>query len=572
MAGKRHPLATRKRGTSKSVERSQHVEAERLANFRYCGEQVGKAKTRKQRRARAAPSEDATTARTAAAVAIRPVEAGSRSVESVPQRRVGLAILGGALVVGLALRVWLSLTDDGIYWPDEIYQSLEPAHRLVFGYGLVAWEFKEGARNWALPGLIAGVLKVASVIGLDDPRAYLTFLRFTLSVASLGAALGAYLLARAYGGGTLAASAGAALIALAAPAIYLGPRALSEVPSAATIPLGFALALWPRAGMRRHAVGTSLLGISVLFRLQNGLFAAGLVAILAARRQWRQAIEASIVLAVWVGFLGLLDQLTWGGWFASVFNYISFNLDPVRTAIFEKPPADYYLLVILTSMGLGAIALIALAAFGATRAPGITLVAVGFVLVHSAIAHKELRFVLPALPMFASVAGLGVQRFLDRRGGRTWEAAAFVGAVLVCALVSAATFRQLTFRDVGQSVTRGYFDVDGKAQVVSASESAFDQPGPLNRMLLAAYRQKDLCGLKVEPLSLIYTGGYSYFHRAVPLYGIDSTIADSSYFNFVIALGTVRAGDVRASDGGFSLVKVRASCTPDPAFYGAFGR
>ena len=32
------------------------------------------------------------------------------------------------------------------------YQSLEPAHRLVFGYGMLAWEFIEGARNWALPG------------------------------------------------------------------------------------------------------------------------------------------------------------------------------------------------------------------------------------------------------------------------------------------------------------------------------------------------------------------------------------------------------------------------------------
>ena len=41
------------------------------------------------------------------------------------------------------------LTDDGIYWPDEIHQSLEPAHRLVFGYGLIAWEFSDGARNWA---------------------------------------------------------------------------------------------------------------------------------------------------------------------------------------------------------------------------------------------------------------------------------------------------------------------------------------------------------------------------------------------------------------------------------------
>ena len=62
-------------------------------------------------------------------------------------RRIGLALLAAVLAIGAALRVWLSFHDDGIYWPDEIYGSLEPAHRLVFGPGLISWEFIEGARS-----------------------------------------------------------------------------------------------------------------------------------------------------------------------------------------------------------------------------------------------------------------------------------------------------------------------------------------------------------------------------------------------------------------------------------------
>src|ERR1700694_1797806 len=46
------------------------------------------------------------------------------------------ALLAAVLALGALPRVFLALTDDGIYWPDEIYQTLEPAHRLVFGYGL----------------------------------------------------------------------------------------------------------------------------------------------------------------------------------------------------------------------------------------------------------------------------------------------------------------------------------------------------------------------------------------------------------------------------------------------------
>lgn len=65
------------------------------------------------------------------------------------------ALLAVALVSGAAVRLWLALTDHGIYWPDEVYQSVEPAHRMAFGYSMVAWEFVVGARNVLLPGLIA---------------------------------------------------------------------------------------------------------------------------------------------------------------------------------------------------------------------------------------------------------------------------------------------------------------------------------------------------------------------------------------------------------------------------------
>ena len=44
-----------------------------------------------------------------------------------------------ALLVACALlRFIVAVADQGLIWPDEIYQSVEPAHRLVFGIGLPA--------------------------------------------------------------------------------------------------------------------------------------------------------------------------------------------------------------------------------------------------------------------------------------------------------------------------------------------------------------------------------------------------------------------------------------------------
>src|SRR5256712_11936660 len=110
--------------------------------------------------------------------------------------------------------------------------------------------------------------------------------------------------------------------------IYLAPRALSETASALPVVLGFSVALWPGAGRWKRVLGASLLGGAVLLRLHDAVFCAGLLGIFAGRRQFRAALEASAVLAVWAFLYGLIDRVTWGGWFHSVFTYVSANLSP----------------------------------------------------------------------------------------------------------------------------------------------------------------------------------------------------------------------------------------------------
>ena len=46
-------------------------------------------------------------------------------------------VLIAIFAVGLALRVGVALRSPSIEWPDEIFNTLEPAHRLVYGYGVI---------------------------------------------------------------------------------------------------------------------------------------------------------------------------------------------------------------------------------------------------------------------------------------------------------------------------------------------------------------------------------------------------------------------------------------------------
>jgi hypothetical protein len=457
------------------------------------------------------------------------------------------------LLAGAAFRIHWALNDEGLYWPDEVYQSLEPAHRLVFGYGLLAWEFVEGARNWALPGLVAGVLGLARLFGGTDPAVYLDVAKGFFALLGTACAWGSWRLARAYGASEPAAAAGAALFALAAVPIYFAPRALSENASALPVVLGLALAL-PRGGSRRAVMaGAFLLGLAVLLRLQNGVFCVGLLAVLLAQRRWRAAGESLAVLAGWAFAYGLLDRLTWGRWFHSALVYLEFNLLKDGASGWGTAPFSYYGRVLFTGMPAVSVLTGVLALVAARRAPGLLAVTLLFFVLHALQPHKELRFLVPALPLFTALAGVGLDVLLGRWSPRAVRAGAALGVVAVAAL-SGARAGSLTFGDVGQ-----YEDSRPQA-------SAWDDVGDVNRLLLAASRVKELCGLKIEVVHLAWTGGYSYLHQPVPLYPPNGPPRRSGLYSHVITFPAYAPGEVLARSGPVVLSRLREGCVPDTGY------
>jgi hypothetical protein len=489
-------------------------------------------------------------------------------------------LLVGSLVLGGGLRAWISLTDDGIFWPDEIYQSFEPAHRFVFGQAIMPWEFLLGARNWAFPGVIAAYLKLTDLIGLRDPDVYLDLAALLFSAASVATGYASFLLARRYGASTVAAAAGASLYALTSFAIYLAPRALSENASTLPATLGLALLLPREAPPRDRALGAALLGVAVLFRLQNAVFAVAALAVLLWRRRPADIRVAGIALGVAAAAYGLLDLVAWGAPFRSVPLYITTNLGRLDlTATFGSaavttlpewyyPPADFYLRSLVTAIGPAIVVAAALAAIAWKRATDLWVVALAFFFVHSAAPHKELRYILPALPLVGALAGIGIDEAPRLLRGRAWIAAAAAAVLVVASAASAVTFRGLTFRALGVQGDRLAANAQEQLRPWKTPDaSAYDDPGSVNRLLLTARGVPDLCGLKVESVLPEFQGGYTYFHRAAPLYRLGGPPRASGFFNYAITLrGEEGGGEVRASDGDMVLVRIRTSCGTDPLF------
>lgn len=52
--------------------------------------------------------------------------------------------------------------------PDEYWQSLEVSHRMVFSYGYLTWEWKEGIRGFSYPLFFAVIYKILHFLNLDS--------------------------------------------------------------------------------------------------------------------------------------------------------------------------------------------------------------------------------------------------------------------------------------------------------------------------------------------------------------------------------------------------------------------
>ena len=95
--------------------------------------------------------------------------------------------------LGFVIRLFLSLRAFGIYHPDEIFQSLEMAHLLVYDSGKIPPEFMKenpnissyaAARSWLFPIIFASIMYFGEAINLNYHYQILPLIRILLAINS----------------------------------------------------------------------------------------------------------------------------------------------------------------------------------------------------------------------------------------------------------------------------------------------------------------------------------------------------------------------------------------------------
>ncbi len=363
-------------------------------------------------------------------------------------------------LTAVSLRLWQVATEDAYLHPDALFQGLEPAFRAVHGYGVVAWEFKQGLRSWTWPGLLSAPFALCHWLDLSGPgvgMATAVALARSLVVAIDLAALAlAVQLARREAGHWAAVAvlalgashpmfvvmaaqplidvpASALLLALAhrGLSVGLGPPVLTlrETPESPVIaptlhgetaapPLLLPVAQpeapggAERVGLtpRDLAIVGALAALTALVRVQLTP-AVALVALLALRRSPADARRAGVrafalggvaVVALW----GAVDWVTWGAPLHSVAAYLRYNLQAGQTAFGVMPADRYWAHFGEAAPGLRWL-LLPLALVGARRAPSLGLLAAAVLLPHQLVPYKVWRFVHPGLWLVVTLAAIG---------------------------------------------------------------------------------------------------------------------------------------------------------------------
>ena len=366
------------------------------------------------------------------------------------------------VLFAVALRVVIALAVPYVSYHDAIYQTLEPAHKLAFGTGLLPWEFVLGIRSWLLPGILAGLMRVGALMGAT-PDAVLFPGTLFMASASCAPVICGYLW-----GNRLLGRSGALVVAFANAVwvdnLYYATQTLTEV--AAGDCLFVALYLGSTAaGSRRGLFWCGFaFGLSFAFRFHLG--PAILIAVLwLCRREIGRRLPVLLLgAAPPVLALGLIDWLSWGSPFQSIWLNAGINVWEGVGANFGTSPWYQMALYPIEAWTIAAPVLVWGAIKGTRRMPLAALAVLAIFVTHGLVGHKEHRFVEPAFALIVSLTAVAaveawrgraaawavrLPRFL--RGETRLYASAWAGMSLLVALLPGYNhtwFRERTALDL----------------------------------------------------------------------------------------------------------------------------
>ncbi len=358
--------------------------------------------------------------------------------------------LAAVLLFAAAIRLPLAFWPNVLH-PDEIFQSLEPAWRMLGHDGIVSWEWRYGMRGWLLPSLMAGPVGLGDWIAPGGTGAFVVP-RLVATLASLS------IVASAWCFGARVSRTHAIIAAFVAAIwfefVSFAPHTLSE-PLATAVILPAALLLTHTSLSPRHlAIGGALLALAFVLRFQYAP-AIAVLALGACWRRWRNLVPLIAGGLIALVFGGVADAAQGAVPFAWLIANVQQNLLHDRAAEFGVTPAITYLFSFWMMWSVAIVPLLFAIWQGWRHAPLLLAMAVTNIAAHSLIGHKEYRFIFLSVALFIIIAALGSADWIIEwvRAKRAWPRWALPVVAGGWALISGALAATGTMPDNWMSGT-----------------------------------------------------------------------------------------------------------------------
>ncbi len=453
-------------------------------------------------------------------------------------RRDWTALLALALVLRL-VAAW----QESVLHPDEVFQYLEGAFRLLHGYSVVTWEYRDGMRGDLYPALLALPMRLGEWIAPDGsltiwlPRTMMAIL--SLSIVAVAGWMGARVSRMHFWVAGLIAACWPDLVIFA-------PHPLTEQMAALLAAPAVAL-LSPERSARQLLAIAAAIGLAVVFR-PHVAPALALVLLLYAWRTGWQSLWPLVVGGLIGLAIGGVSDIAGGHWpFEWMVHNVERNIVDNVSARYGVSGPFQYLIDMAKLWGFWTLPLLLVIAIGARRYPLLLVLAIANIALHSAIGHKEYRFIILSVSAMILLAGVGTGDAIGWIRRRTGRGTLFPVAIVTVVWVAAAAQTTPTLYHYG------------RATVTPFAGEAFD----------LARARPGLCGIAVIGYPFSRAHGYARLQRPVPmlLQTPRDPRLDPALFNFALVKKGYAAQlppDFRvtrcASDGGACVFERQGGC------------
>jgi hypothetical protein len=331
---------------------------------------------------------------------------------------------------GLALCLLTAVVNIGIIALDDyefVISQIIPAQTSDFLR--IASSFS--VRSPIHPLILAAIARVSYWLGLHNPTDQLRFVLFCIGLFTFSMhsiyAVGHFDKGDGWKRETILFLLGFFFIC---PLFFTRP--LIETLSSPFLTLSSCYACWYWRSSKRTDLALALLGVVVasLFRFQTGICVLGLFLTVILKKRLVDLVFLSVLGAIAFYFTGILDSTFTGSFHGALFSYLTYNLRYGAEHYGHQPAYAFLLLFVALTLPPAFVSTYRGLKLKNSYGPLVPTLLYFFLFLisHTAVPHKEERFMVPVLPLFLILLTPLANYFLTQpRGFKNWRVGYFLG-------------------------------------------------------------------------------------------------------------------------------------------------